>query len=65
MNLGLLMADKKNLCAALVMLLCAAPITWAGQNSTGSIGGTVTDESGGVMPGVTVSAAGDDGTRSE
>ena len=57
------MTNKTNLCAALALLLCTAPLTWAGQNSTGSIGGTVTDESGGVMPGVTVSAAGDDGTR--
>ncbi len=39
------------------LLVLAAPASSAGQGATGSIDGTVADESGGVMPGVTVGAS--------
>ncbi len=58
--------NRKGACLALatVALLCfAAPASWAGQGATGSIGGTISDESGGVMPGVTVSASGNEAVR--
>jgi hypothetical protein len=47
---------------ALGLLLAAAPAF--AQVSTGNIYGTVTDEQGAVLPGVTVTLAGDFGTRS-
>ncbi len=47
---------------ALGLLLAAAPAF--AQISTGNIYGTVTDEQGGVLPGVTVTLTGDFGTRS-
>jgi Carboxypeptidase regulatory-like domain/TonB-dependent Receptor Plug Domain len=46
---------------ALGLLLAAAPAF--AQISTGNIYGTVTDEQGGVLPGVTVTLTGDFGTR--
>ena len=45
---------KKFVYAALALMLLIAPSsTWA-QGTTGSISGTVVDESKGVMPGVTI-----------
>src|SRR5512146_2847218 len=38
------------------LLVALAPVALFGQSSNGSISGTVTDESGGALPGVTVSA---------
>ncbi|HSP14970.1 MAG TPA: TonB-dependent receptor [Thermoanaerobaculia bacterium] len=38
------------------LLVALAPLALFGQSSNGSISGTVTDESGGALPGVTVSA---------
>ena len=44
----------------LVVVASASPVfAQGGAGSTGSIQGTVTDESGGVLPGVTVTAAGE------
>ena len=49
--------------ATVALLVLAAPANSAGQGATGSIGGTVADESGGVMPGVTVGASMGGATR--
>ena len=54
------MTNVKRVYVSLALLLCAASASSAGQNATGSIAGTVFDESGGVLPGVTVSASGGD-----
>ena len=44
----------------LVVVTSASPVfAQGGAGSTGSIQGTVTDESGGVLPGVTVTASGE------
>ena len=45
-----------------VVLTASASTVSAGQ-ATGEISGTVTDESGGVLPGVTVTVTGTDTTR--
>lgn len=47
--------------AALLLVICAA--AGDAQTLTGSITGTITDEQGGVLPGVTVSLTGRTGTR--
>ena len=65
------MTSHQTLCAAktgvlttLLVLSMGVSITGAGQG-TGTISGTIEDESGGVLPGVTVSAtsAGTGGAR--
>ena len=53
----------KRIGLSLVVLLWVAAASSAGQGGTGTIDGTVSDESGAVLPGVTVSAAGDSGIR--
>ena len=47
----------------LAMLLALAPVAFA-QSAGGNIYGTVTDESGAVLPGVNVEVTGETGTRS-
>jgi hypothetical protein len=53
---------KRNLLLGLALLLALAPGAFA-QISTGNIYGTVTDETGAVMPGATVTLRSDLGTR--
>jgi hypothetical protein len=48
---------------ALLAAIAAGALPAAAQTLTGSITGTVTDEQGGVLPGVTVSLTGRTGTR--
>ncbi|MDA1094082.1 MAG: TonB-dependent receptor [Acidobacteria bacterium] len=57
------MTNMKRIGLSLVVLLWIAAASSAGQGGTGTIDGTVSDESGAVLPGVTVSAAGDNGIR--
>jgi hypothetical protein len=47
---------------ALALLLAATPAAWA-QIAGGNVYGTVTDESGAVLPGATVTISGETGTR--
>jgi hypothetical protein len=53
----------------IILALLAAAIVWAGsagaQTLTGTITGKVTDEQGGVLPGVTVTLTGSQGTASQ
>ena len=48
---------RKRLSAMFVALLAAASVA-AAQGTTGSLSGTLTDASGGVLPGVTVTLSG-------
>ena len=54
---------------AVVLILLAAAIAWAGsasaQTLTGTITGKVTDEQGGVLPGVTVTLTGSQGAQTQ
>jgi hypothetical protein len=52
---------RKILILSLLVLLAAIPL--AAQSLTGTITGTVKDEQGGVLPGVTMTLAGKTGTR--
>jgi outer membrane receptor protein involved in Fe transport len=52
---------RRILILSLLVLLAALPL--AAQSLTGTITGTVKDEQGGVLPGVTVTLAGKTGTR--
>ena len=47
---------RKSTCALLLAACLAIPATALGQGGDSSIRGTVTDNSGGVLPGVTVTA---------
>ncbi len=49
-------ASQTRLWTFVFLLVALAPLALFGQSSNGSISGTVTDESGGALPGVTVSA---------
>jgi hypothetical protein len=53
---------KRYFLLALALLVAATPAAWA-QIAGGNIYGTVTDESGAVLPGVTVTISGETGTR--
>src|SRR5712691_10214985 len=50
-------ANRIRLWLFVSLLLALAPIALFAQSSTGSIAGTVTDDNGGALPGVTVSAS--------
>src|SRR4051812_20326716 len=54
MQQGVTMSARRILAVLFVCLL--TPLTVFAQSSTGSISGTITDDSGGALPGVTVTA---------
>lgn len=49
------MIKKSFGCAVLLLCIIAAPLRAMAQSTSGSISGTVTDESKAVLPGVTIS----------
>ena len=57
--------ERVRRCGVLLLpvLLLAAPLSWAGQAGPGVISGSAQDESGAMLPGVTVTATGAGGTR--
>ena len=48
-------ANRIRLSVVVCLLVALAPMALFGQSSNGSISGTVTDEGGGALPGVTLS----------
>ena len=52
---------RKILILSLLLLVAALPL--AAQSLTGTVAGTVKDEQGGVLPGVTVTLTGKTGSR--
>ncbi len=48
---------------AVVLLLVATGVATAQENTTGSISGTITDDTGAVLPGATISVISDRGTQ--
>ena len=53
---------RKILILSLLLLVAALPV--AAQSLVGTVAGTVKDEQGGVLPGVTITLAGKTGSRS-
>ena len=47
---------KKVLCAALMLLVCGSSISSLAQTNYSTLGGTVADASGALIPGVTITA---------
>ena len=47
----------------LILLVLTAPLPIAAQSLTGTVTGTIKDEQGGVLPGVTVTLTGKTGAR--
>src|SRR3954468_18309520 len=57
------MAEVRKWIVTALTLVCLAGTAHAQETTTGSIGGLVTDEQGGVLPGVTVSVTAAQGAQ--